>query len=311
MNPDLPTLSRTFEDSRQFRPPDGSVYICGRSAEARSDHHAQWSADHANVTIVRVLREERDIVEVARVGRDAETIGLRSQKRLRSFVAEFSGDIVYLDITGLRHGTWAALIRGLAAEQRRLRVIYVEPAGYRMSPQPTENEIYDLSEKIEGVAPLPGFASLRRESSMGLFIPLLGFEGTRLRFLMNKFEPAGQHVFPIVGVPGFRAEYPFISYWANRGALRESQAWKKVRFAPATCPFTTLNVINRLHSENPKQSLTLAPIGTKPQALAAILFALLNPGISEIVYDHPVRKASRTEGVSRLHVYELSGLFRQ
>ncbi|MEQ9007002.1 MAG: hypothetical protein RLP12_03895, partial [Ekhidna sp.] len=127
----------------------------------------------------------------------------------------------------------------------------------------------------------------------------------------NQVEPPGQLVFPIVGVPGYRPEYPFITYWANKTALRESQAWKKVRYAPASCPFTTLDAIRELQNEHHGEVVTLAPIGTKPQALAAVIYALQYPYKTEIIYDHPVRKARRTEGISRLHVYEMTGLIRE
>jgi hypothetical protein len=177
-----------------------------------------------------------------------------------------------------------------------------------MSPSPTENDIYDLSERIDGIAPLPGFANLRDERPTSCFVPLLGFEGTRLLFMIAQLEPPGHRIFPVVGVPGFRAEYPFITYVANRTALRDTQAWKKVRFAAADCPFDLIAVLRQLQREFPNDVLKIAPIGTKPHALGAILFAIQNPGKVEIVYDHPIRKARRTAGFSRLHLYSLEAL---
>jgi hypothetical protein len=56
--------------------------------------------------------------------------------------------------------------------------------------------------------------------------------------------------------------------------------------------------------------LRIAPIGTKPHAIGSILFAINNPDIVELVYDHPVRKKQRTEGTARLHAYHVSVLFR-
>lgn len=308
MTNDLPVLTRTYDSPVDFAPNSGSAYICGRSAEERSEHHTSWSTSASDVRICEVLTEERDRITVSLGSQEQVTLSLRSQANLSGFWSRLSETDLYLDITGLRHSTWAALLRGLICDPRRVRVVYVEPIGYRMSPQPTENEIYDLSEKIEGIGPLPGFARLRRDSATGLFVPLLGFEGTRFQHILNQIEPPGQKVFPIVGVPGFRAEYPFITYWANRTALRESQAWKKVRYAPANCPFCTLNVLSRMHQEHSSESLTMAPIGTKPQALAAVVYSLQYPSKTEIVYDHPVRKARRTEGVSHLHVFEMTGL---
>lgn len=133
--------------------------------------------------------------------------------------------------------------------------------------------------------PLPGFAKLRRDSKQAVFAPLLGFEGTRLLFLMNELEPAGQHIFSIVGVLGYRPEYPFVAYWANSTTLRQSQSWKRAVFAPAICPFATLNAINALRAKRPDSPVVLAPIETKPQSLAAVLAALQHRDTIELVYD--------------------------
>jgi hypothetical protein len=60
---------------------------------------------------------------------------------------------------------------------------------------------------------------------------------------------------------------------------------------------------------NPVDLLKIAPIGTKPHALGAVLFCLSRPDSVELVYDHPIRKANRTIGASRLLVYTISSLF--
>jgi hypothetical protein len=309
MNSTAP-LTETFETVATFRPEPGSAYVTGTSVEHRSRHDRLWEQSCSDVRFYRVMREAADEIEFDQT--DGGTIQLRSHSQLSFFWKSMPANSIYIDITGLRHSSWAALLRGLVKlDGKRVRVVYVEPDTYRTNPRPTQNVIYDLSEKIDGIRPLPGFARFRRELSAGVFTPLLGFEGTRLQYLINQLEPSGQLIFPIVGVPGFRAEYPFITYWANRTALRESQAWKKVIFAPASCPFATLQAIDKLRMQHRGKSITLAPIGTKPQSLAAVLSALRNPEQVEIVYDHPVRKAERTEGIRRLHVYEITQLVSQ
>lgn len=303
-------LTRAFEKATDFQPEVGSVYLSGRSVEDRSRHSQSWQNSRSDLSFIDVLREESERIEVC--GAVSSEIPLRSNAKLKEFWDSVPSGIVYLDITGLKHGTWASLLRGYAGRpEKKLRVVYVEPSDYRMSPRPTQNEIYDLSDKIEGIKPLPGFARFRRSSGVSVFAPLLGFEGARLLYLLNQLEPLGQFIFPVIGVPGFRLEYPFETFWANRTALRESQAWKKVLLAPANCPFATLSVLERLLDRYSSSTITLAPIGTKPQALAAIVCALRNQDRVEIVYDHPVRKAKRTEGLGRLHVYEVTGLLNQ
>jgi hypothetical protein len=79
-----------------------------------------------------------------------------------------------------------------------------------------------------------------------------------------------------------------------------------VRFAPANDPFGLFYLLEDISAARPSDVLRIAPIGTKPHALGAVLFALTNPRSVELVYDHPVRKAKRTAGVSRTFVYEIS-----
>ncbi|MFM9962569.1 MAG: hypothetical protein ACKV2Q_15260 [Planctomycetaceae bacterium] len=305
MTNELPPRTITFEKAAEFVPQPSSVYVHGKSVEERSGHVSGWLESVRDTVVVEVVREDRDKIVLQCPRRGQLTISLRSASQLSQFWTSLPVEAVYLDITGLRHGTWAGLLRGLENAQCRMYAVYVEPIDYQMSPLPTENEIFDLSEKIEGVAPLPGFARLRREQQAGCFVPLLGFEGTRLLYLINQLEPPEQKIIPIVGVPGYRCEYPFVAYLANQKALRDSQAWRRVRFAAAECPFDVMNVLAGIHRENSREILTVAPIGTKPQALGAVLFAIRNPDKIELVYDHPVRKAKRTRGTSRLHLYQI------
>jgi hypothetical protein len=204
---------------------------------------------------------------------------------------------------------WGALLRGALATREKVIVVYVEPADYRPSLTPTESEIYDLSERIEGIAPMPGFARLREAGDNCCFVPLLGFEGTRVSYLISQLEPPGGKIVPIVGVPGFRPEYPFASYLGNRRPLLQTQAWKKVRYAAANCPFDLFYVLQDIASTFPGHVLKIAPIGTKPHAIGGVLYAIANPATVELVYDHPIRKARRTEGTARLLAYYVSTLF--
>ncbi len=214
-----------------------------------------------------------------------------------------------MDITGLRHHVWATLIRSALETKQRVIAIYVEPHDYRASLTPTENQIYDLSDRIEGIRPLPGFARTRDPGDNSCFVPLLGFEGTRVSYIISQLEPPGGKIIPIIGVPGFRPEYPFAAYLGNRTHLLQTQAWKKIRYASANCPFDLFYLLEDIHKEYEGHVLKIAPVGTKPHALGGILYAIANPRRVELVYDHPIRKAERTAGTARLLAYHISSLF--
>ena len=188
-------------------------------------------------------------------------------------------------------------------------VVYVEPGAYRFSLTPTEGEIFDLSERIIGISPLPGFASLTDPSEDDFcFVPLLGFEGARLAYILENVQPPGGKIFPVIGVPGFEPEYPFYTYHGNRLPLSETRAWRNVRFAKANCPFSLFYTLQQIAREYPRDTLKIAPIGTKPHALGAVLYTLASSTPVELVYDHPIRKAMRTSGTARLLLFHVSVL---
>ena len=168
-----------------------------------------------------------------------ESLSLRQRDHLRRLLDGLRGDPIYIDITGLSHHVWAPLIRCSLESGRRAKVVYVEPAEYRYSGNPMRGEIFDLSEKINGISPIPLFTTLAEPDEDVCFIPLLGFEGTRFAFMIEEVDPPGGKVVPVIGVPGFRIEYPFHAYHGNEPKLSETRAWRQVRYARANCPFVS------------------------------------------------------------------------
>jgi len=305
---DRPVFTLAHDSVADFLPASGSVYVAGRSVEARSEHITEWRRRAHEVTFVDVVREERDRIVIDDANGKQQVIALRSREQVAALLSSIKRDTIYLDVTGLRHPTWAVLLRGALEARENLVVVYVEPRDYRPSLAPTDTDIYDLSESIEGLAPLPGFASLREMGDQSCFVPLLGFEGARVSYLISQLEPAGGKIIPVVGVPGFRPEYPFATYVGNRIPMLHTEAWKKVRYAVANCPFDLYYTLEEIATEFPHHILKIAPIGTKPHALGAVLYAIANPESVELVYDHPIRKARRTEGTARLLEYHVSRL---
>jgi hypothetical protein len=297
---DQPLLTHIYEAPVQFVPEQHSTYVFGRSPEDRSGHPRDWLSHASNLALVEIRQQAMTEFEV-----DSKAVHLRSKQELEGFWAATSG-IIYLDITGLSHHVWAPLVRSALLQGRPAYVVYVEPKEYQFSRAPTEGEIFDLSERISGIAPLPGFASLVDTAEKEVcFVPLLGFEGTRLAYLIEQMQP-GTSIVPVIGVPGFRIEYPFYAYMGNQIPLLESKAWRNVRYAIANCPFSLYFVLEEISQHFPGATLQVATIGTKPHALGAVLYAINNPQRVELVYDHPIRKAQRTTGSARLLVYFVS-----
>lgn len=304
---DEPILTDLYDRAEQFCASQGSIYVFGETSENRSRHVDAWRTAAEDVRFVRVIADTPVDFSAEVRDRQAITFALRSKIQLDSLWTSTGGGRVYIDITGLSHHVWAPMLRSALDAGREVAVVYVEPGQYAFNAAPTEGQIFDLSERIRGVAPLPGFASLsgsgRAES---MFVPLLGFEGTRLAHVLEHVQPSADRVIPVIGIPGFRPEYPYHTYAGNKRTLVETRAWQRAEFVAANCPFGLFYLLEQIASKFPRTVLRVAPIGTKPHALGAVMFKLANSSHIDLVYDHPIRKAGRTRESDHLLVYHVS-----
>lgn len=297
-----------------FHPDGRGSYIHALSSEARSQLDPNWLAGLTPAPqLVDVAENGNDTIAVVDpTGGIARDIDLRDQPALQAVLAALPQPI-YIDFTGFTHRAWAPLVRAAVALQiPQLILVYVEPGSYKRSATPSPGQIFDLSEIGAGIAPLPGFASLARRTRPRpqCFVPMLGFEGARLGLLLTEVEPAAEKVVPVLGLPGFRIEYPFMAYLGNREHFEGSYIHRKLRYAKANCPFDAFQILQRVLWDYPKDLIQVAPIGTKPHSLAAILFALARPTQVELIYDNPRRKDKRTAGEARVCLYDV-GTFLQ
>ncbi|CAB3865319.1 hypothetical protein LMG26684_02789 [Achromobacter mucicolens] len=305
---DVPVLTDTFECPDDFRPAGNCIYVFASGGEQRAKHMEKWRAEVDQVRFYEVEEETLDQFKVKETG---EFVSLRSAAQMARLWVELPPDaVIYIDITGLTHAVWAGLIKSAILEKKRVFAIYVEPDQYSRSSAPVEGQIYDLSARIQGITPLAGYAVLSPKNNVDFtFVPLLGFEGTRLRHVIEQVQPGRDRITPVIGSPGFKPWYVFETYLGNRAALMETEAWQAVRYAPANCPFSCLYLLEEIAENSTASSLKVALVGTKPHALGAVLFSLISNTPTELVYDHPVRKPGRTGGIGKLHVYHVAAVF--
>jgi len=300
-----PLFTRDFEDPSRFKPEEGSSYLYGVTSEPRSEFALSLLKCSRGVHFVEIRDSEPSAFETNIIG--FERVLTRRRTRLEEFVTSLGCGTIYLDITGLGHATWAPLVRICLETNRPFRVIYLEPDTYSESPAPDAGQIFDLSECIDGISPIPLFASLddRPEEEI-CFVPLLGFEGVRLSHMLNEVQPLAKKIHPIIGVPGFQPHYPLDAYLGNATPLEKYKATRNLRFARSNCPFSLYYALEEIRDRHPKQQIKVGLIGTKPHALGAILFAISHAHEVEIVYDNVKRKVGRTTGAARCLVYGVS-----
>lgn len=292
-------LLTTEMDPLDLRCDAGSLYLHGGGREERSTLDPKWLEWQSDVRFLPVSEEVGEVVEVGGM-----RIALRNRLGLQSI---FDASVVYIDITGMTYSVWAPLVAAALGAQVVTRVVYREPLDYKRNENPTRGMIYDLSESIDGIAPLPGLASLRARVPVdSVFVPLLGFEGARLAHVIETSEPVADRVVPIVGGPGFRPEFTTQALLSGRLTLEQDGHYSRVQFSKANCPFDLFHELVKIQDHFGGAFLRIAPVGTKPHGLGAVLFAISRQGRAEIVYDHPIRKHHRTSGQSRVCLYEIS-----
>lgn len=304
--PNLPRLT-THIEAAKFRPPADVLYLYGFNQESRTNHIDLWSGNVGGGEFVKVVPSNRSEAMICTADRESK-VSLRSRSSMQQALQVTTDRPTYLDITGIPHHVWAPIIKIIVDNLRpsSLHVIYAEPATYDKAPN-AHAGLYELSERLNGIVPLPMFAKLSPSINDSIVIAMLGFEGNRFRHLLSSLEPPDDRVIPIIGVPGFLHTYPTYSFLGNRHVLEESFRFSRVKYAKSNCIFDASVRLLCIAEEHPDATLQIAPIGTKPHALAAVLFAIANPDRSEIVYDHPIRRPDRVVGTGRLCIYPVDG----
>ena len=307
--PKLPLLTRTHRDWNDFQLPIDSCYIYARSSEKRSEHPSLWEEKHNGCRFVEITEQERFRFSANKDGGKREIL-IRSQAGLSHFISQIDSPRLFIDITGLEHHVWASLLRAIIREVRPVSAVYVEPELYRNSSNPTEGRRFNLTEKFTEISSFPGFTRLGStdDEARTCFVPMLGFEGNRLAHAIEKIDPRVEKIFPVVGIPGFRADFPFHTYLGNRGSLSRDGLWKRVSFAIANSPTSAMERLRAIGQEYPDDLLKIAPLGTRPHALGAVLFALTSDAQVELVYDNPTPATQRSDGTGNILVYDVTSM---
>ena len=164
---------------------------------------------------------------------------------------------------------------------------------------------------MNGVSPLPGMVNLTPDDNPKHFVVLLGFEGGRFSALVQDYNPVKEKIVPVVGVPGYRIDYPYFSYWGNNVQLLRTGCWQKMKYAEANSIVDAYLMLKQIASDSHSEHMVVAPIGTKPHAIGAILYALKHPDKVELLYDNPKRNVHRTQGIGKVLVCNVSKLFNE
>lgn len=277
-----------------------SLYLYAQDAESRSVYCApQLRNENKDTVFVQLELQKEDMLRVE--GADF-TISLNNMKSVRQFLTSYGKHNVYIEVTGMSCRVVAPLLLVGFDLGLTMFVVYTEPSSYKIDQFKKVGINKDLSENVEGVNPLPGLAKVIPHRTEPLFVTLLGFEGGRLTFLLSDQNPSLDTIRPVFGVPGYRVNYPYVSYLGNRKSLLKTRCWQYAEYAEANSIVDSyLTLVKILHDNQKHYSkMIVAPIGTKPHAIGAILFAIRYKDMVELLYDNPRRSVHRTDGIGKI-----------
>lgn len=189
-----------------------------------------------------------------------------------------------------------------------ISILYIEPLHYYSSKKDSvlNRRSFDLSKEVNNFSGLPGnLLNLSKDRATKILF-LLGFEGSRLDQAMEQLFIDPNNVNLLFGVPAYNAGWETNSYSNNIGVIKERFLTGPKYFAAANCPIGTYRIISKLYRScnySLKERFMVIPIGTKPQAIGAALFACTNDDIG-VSYDNPIGSPDRSLEVGKCHLVD-------
>jgi hypothetical protein len=161
-----------------------------------------------------------------------------------------------------------------------LTVFYTEPKSYVFS-----KGLYRSYQSTRGplsVLEIPGFPGQENITESKLLVILLGFDGELSDYITEEISP--DEVILVNGFPGYLPKFKDISLICNEKLSVNVN--NRILYSRANNPFDTFNLLKSVRTRYPNSSFTVAPLGTKPMALGACLFAIANPSV-RVIYPLP------------------------
>lgn len=162
-----------------------------------------------------------------------------------------------------------------------INAYYTEPKSYYF-PDGLFNAFHSTTGPLT-IIEIPGFAGYEIRGSKRKLIILLGFDGDLSREINEDISP--NETVAVNGFPSYSPKFKDISLVTNERLVSNHNI--EIRYARANNPFEVYNLLELIKArDNDEISLNIAPLGTKPMALGACLFALHNPNV-RVVYPLP------------------------
>lgn len=148
---------------------------------------------------------------------------------------------------------------------------------------------------------IPGYTGMSTRQGKRILIILLGFDGDLSREISEEIAP--EETVIVNGFPGYEPKFKDISLISNEKLIGNPR--NILNYSRANNPFETYNLLDALKNHYKDAFINIAPLGTKPMALGACLFAIHNPDV-RIVYPMPYNyRKITTDNCSASWIYNI------
>lgn len=204
-----------------------------------------------------------------------------------------------LDISCFTKPYFYVLLKYLAyINLDQLLVFYTQPRTYRFSDGSYCS--FRSSSGPISVREVPSFPGSDDRNDERMLIVLLGFDGDLSSEISEIVAPTKTVI--VNGFPSFETKFKDISLINNEKLVNNSS---KLLYSKSTNPFEIYNTLKELVSMNNDAAINIAPLGNKPMALGACLFAIHNPQV-RIIYPYPEKYTNvTTDSCSISWVYKI------
>jgi len=224
-------------------------------------------------------------------------------------IEAFASGRILLETTTLRFTEILLFLQGM----KRLRfpnisMLYLEPEWYyrHRRDHVLDRRKFELSDEVDVFSGVPGSLMRLRQDQPTRTVFLVGYEGDRLEQALEQTSVKPSRCAVVFGVPAFRPGWEMDSFANNVNVIVERRIAANILFAAAQNPLSAYQSIEKVRrSCSAGERLLLVPIGTKPHAVGAALFACEHDDVG-VIYDHPKRRQKRSRRIGSWHTYDVT-----
>ena len=243
-------------DFRQRRQPDDLGYM--------EKYEAFKRIPSENLTIVDVDISDPSTCITSLLARGVELTGYGA---------------VALDISCFTKPFFYVLLNFLATEGfERVLTFYTQPRAYRFAEEHYRS--FRSSSGPVSVREVPSFPGEDAGEGQRMLVLLLGFDGDLSTEISETVAPT--KIVVVNGFPGYEPKFKDISIIVNEKIVTSNS----LLYSRSSNPFEVYNLLKALYQEGDSSAINIAPLGNKPMALGACLFAIHYPRV-RVVYPFP------------------------